>query len=71
MKDQILVFCKQRNTLAREVWLWKLLTIKDENNGAAIYVYVLLLLLIITFTILQKKFNLTVQRGKLNNLKST
>ena len=50
-------FCKQRKTSAREVWLWKLLTIKDENNGAAVYVYILSLLLIITFTILEKKLN--------------
>ena len=39
LKDQILIFCKQRKTLAREVWLWKLLTIRDENNGAAVYYY--------------------------------
>ena len=56
LTDQILIFCKQRKTLAREVWLWKLLTIKDENNDAAVYVYVLpLSLLIITFTMLRKK----------------
>ena len=59
LKDQILIFCKQRKTLAREVWLWKLLTIKDENNDAAVYVYVLpLSLLIITFTIFAKKIEL-------------
>ena len=58
MKDRILIFCKQRKTLASEVWLWKLLTIKDENNGAAVCVYVLSLLSIITFTILQKKIEL-------------
>ena len=61
MKDQILSFCKQRKTLAREVWLWKELNIKDEHNGASVYVYVyvyvFLLLLIITFTMLQKKLN--------------
>ena len=57
MKDQILSFCKQRKTLAREVWLWKELTIKDEHNGASVFVYVFLLLLIITFTMLQKKLN--------------
>ena len=57
MKDQILSFCKQRKTLAREVWLWKELNIKDEHNGASVYVYVFLLLLIITFTVLQKKLN--------------
>ena len=39
MKDQIPIFCKQRKTLAREIWLWKLLTIKDESNGAAVYYY--------------------------------
>ena len=58
MKDQILSFCKQRKTLAREVWLWKELNIKDEHNGASVYVYVFLLLLIITFTVLQKKIEL-------------
>lgn len=59
LKDQILIVCKQRKTLAREVWLWKLLTIKDENNDSAVYVYVLpLSLLIITFTMLQKKIEL-------------
>ena len=59
LKDQILIFCKQRKTLAREVWLWKELNIKDEHNGASVYVYVyvFLLLLIITFTMLQKKLN--------------
>ena len=59
MKDQILSFCKQRKTLAGEVWLWKELNIKDEHNGASVYVYVyvFLLLLIITFTMLQKKLN--------------
>ena len=46
MKDQILSFCKQRKTLAREVWLWKELTIKDEHNGASVCLCLCFLIII-------------------------